>query len=144
MKVQVVEGHTDVEVIIYCPQTSEAIESIAARLRAPDDRLRGVRDGITHLIDQADVLYFESVDKRSFIYTADSVYETPLRLYEIEERWTDHGFFRSSKSQIVNIAKITSICPDFGGRLEIWLANDERLIISRHYAKQLKERLELK
>ena len=54
------------------------------------------------------------------------------------------GFIRNSKSQILNIAKIKSICPDFGGRIEAVMENDEILIISRQYSKILKERLSLK
>jgi len=140
MRVEIEEGSPDEVVIIRCPRVTPEIEALATRLRG-DSRLPGTRDGVTHLIAPADVLYFESVDKRTFIYTADAVYETPLRLYEVEERTSDADFFRSSKAQIVNIAKITALVPDFGGRLVAYLPNDERLIISRHYAKQLKERL---
>jgi len=143
MKVEIQTGCDDTSVVIRCPQTSPEIEAMAAKLRG-DARLQGTREGVTHLIAPADVLYFESVDKRTFIYTADAVYETPLRLYEIEDRITGADFFRSSKAQIVNIAKITALVPDFGGRLVAYLPNDERLIISRHYAKQLKERLNTK
>ena len=31
------------------------------------------------------VYYFESVDKRTFVYTKDKCYETKYRLYELEE-----------------------------------------------------------
>ena len=140
MKVEIQPGCDDTSVVIRCPEVTADVEALAAKLRADDNRLPGVRDGVTHLIAPDDVLYFESVDKRTFIYTTGAVYETPLRLYEIEQR-LGPGFFRSSKAQIVNIAQIVWLCPDFGGRLEVGLPNDERLIISRHYAKQLKERL---
>jgi len=139
--VRIEEGYPDIEVVIHCPRADEEIEACAAMLRSGDDKWVGVKDGATHLIDPLDVLYFESVDKHSFIYTADCVYQSPLRLYEVE---TSAGFFRSSKSQIVNIAKIVSLCPDLGGRLEVYLTSGERLIISRHYARALKERLSLK
>jgi len=143
-QVAIEEGFPDVSVTIRCPRTTQDIEALAARLLDDGAKVPGVKDGVTHLIGRADVLYFESVDKRCFIYTADAVYATPMTLREIEERWDDAGFFRSSKSQIVNIAKIVSLCPDFGGRMDVRLVNDERLIISRHYSKQLKERLALK
>ena len=77
-------------------------------------------------------------------YTAHDVYETPLKLYEIEECLADTGFFRISKSQIINILRITSLCPDFGGRIEVMMENGEKLIVSRQYSKSLKERLGLK
>ena len=38
------------------------------------------------------MLYIESVDKRTFLYTEESVYETPLRLYELEERLAPYTY----------------------------------------------------
>ena len=130
--------------IIKCPAVTEEVRKIIYLLHGDGDRLTGIKDGKTALIDKRDVLYFESVEKRCFIYTAADVYETGLRLYEIEERLNDEGFFRNAKSQILNIAKIKSLCPDFGGRLEVSMENGEKLIVSRQYAKLLKERLGLK
>jgi DNA-binding LytR/AlgR family response regulator len=63
------------------------------------------------------------VDKHNFIYTENDIFETSLKLHEIEEIFPNTGFLRNSKSQIVNIAKIQSLCPDFGGRLDLTLKN---------------------
>ena len=144
MEIQVCEGCPGIEVIIRCPKADERIDRIVSLLRADEQKLHGKKDGVTSLIEWGDVLYFESVEKRCFIYTADDVYETGLRLYEIEGRMAGSGFFRSSKSQILNIAKISSLCPDFGGRLDVVMDNGEKLIVSRQYARILKERLGLK
>ena len=145
MRVELQEGYPDIAVTIKCPSAeSEEVRRIETLLRGFDQRLSGVKDGVTALIDREDVLYFESVDKRCYLYTADAVYETALKLYELEERLGPAGFIRGAKSQILNIAKIASLCPDFGGRLEVRLENGENLIVSRQYARQLKERLGLK
>ena len=144
MEVIIKEGHPRVTAIIQCPHATDEIKQLAALLESHGHKMPGTMDGQTFLIDRHDILYFESVDKRCFIYTATAVYETALRLYEIEE-WLASGiFFRSSKSQAVNLKKIKSLCPEFGGRIEAVLENNERLIISRQYAKLLKERLGLK
>ena len=65
-------------------------------------------------------------------------------LHEIEEVFSNTGFFRNTKSQIVNISKIQSLCPDFGGRIDLTLKNSEKLIVSRQYSKLFKERLGIK
>jgi DNA-binding LytR/AlgR family response regulator len=114
---------------------------MASVLQGFDNKLQGSKDGKIYLIDVKDVLYFESVDKRCFIYTDKDVYDTPLKLYEIEEQLTEKGFIRIAKSQILNIFQIESLCPDFGGRIEIILKNSEMLIVSRQYSKLFKERL---
>lgn len=143
MKIEIQEGFPDVEIVIRCPAASQEIDRLASLLQHSGKKLLCKKNGVTHLIDNQDVLYVESVDKRSFIYTAKDFYETDLKLYEIEERLTDVFFFRSSKSQILNISKIASLCPEFGGRMEVVMENGERLLVSRQYSKLLKERLRL-
>jgi DNA-binding LytR/AlgR family response regulator len=144
LKIKINEGFPEMEVIINCPEISDEVCKIEAMLRSYGKKLLAVRDNQTYMIDKQDVLYFESVDKRCFIYTAEDAYETSLKLYEIEESMAEAGFFRSSKSQIINLLKITSLCPDFGGRIEVVMDNGEKLIVSRQYSKLLKERLGLK
>jgi DNA-binding LytR/AlgR family response regulator len=141
VKVEISEGHSDVEVLIKCPEATEDINRMVSVLQGFDNKLQGTKNGKIHLIDAKDVLYFESVDKQCFIYTDKDVYDTPLKLYEIEEQLTDKGFIRTSKSQILNIFQIESLCPDFGGRIEVSLKNGEILVVSRSYSKLLKERL---
>ena len=143
MKIDIQEGFDSLEVVIKCPEITDDIRKLEFLLHSHNKAMPVTKDGKTYLIDQRDVFYFESVDKRSFVYTADDIYETPLRLYELEETLSDAGFIRSSKAQILNIAKIKSLCPDFGGRLEVVMENCETLIVSRQYAKLLKERLGL-
>ena len=107
-------------------------------------KLSCTRNYKTQLVDKRDVLYIESVDKQCFLYATDEIYETNMKLYELEEMLNAVGFFRSSKSQIINIAKIKSLYPDFGGKIEVEMENSEKVIVSRQYAKQLKERIGLR
>ncbi len=133
-------GQPEPEVVINCRQADETVLRMVAALHALERKLSGVKDGRMYLIDLQDVLYFDTVDKRAFIYTKGDVYETDKRLYELLGLSGD-GFFRASKSAVVNIAKITAILPDFGGRLEIVLQGGEKLGVSRQYARDLKEKL---
>ena len=71
------------------------------------------------------------------------MYETPLRLYELEERLAPRDFVRASKSAVVNFSRVQSIRPDLGGRLQLTLENGERLGVSRQYAPAIKEKLGL-
>ena len=143
LKIEIQEGFDGIEVIIKCPKVTDKVRKIESLLHGYEQRLSCGKNGATHLVDKQDILYFESVDKRCFVYTAEDVYETSLKLYEIEEMLSEAGFLRSAKSQILNILKIKSLCPDFGGRIEVIMNNGERLIVSRQYAKLLKERLGL-
>jgi len=141
LKIEIVEGFDSVEVTIKCIETTDDIRKLESLLHSYAKKLSCTKDGVTHLIDTGDVLYFESVDKQAFLYTESDIYELSLKLYEIEEILSDAGFIRSAKSQILNMHKIASLCPDFGGRLEVTMQGGEKLIVSRQYAKLLKERL---
>jgi len=132
-----------VEVIVRCPSETPEVRSILAAVQGVNSRFAGLKDGVTHVIDWQDVLYCESVDKRCFIYTAGAVYESQARLYEIEDRFSDVGFARISKSEVVNVRQITALRPEFSRRLVLVMANGERLIANRNYARSLKERLGL-
>jgi len=141
LKIEIIEGFDGVEVIIKCTETTDEIRKLESLLLSFAKKLSCTKGGMTYLVDTGDVLYFESVDKQSFLYTESDVYELPLRLYEIEEMLSDAGFIRSAKSQILNMHKIASLCPDFGSRIEVTMMGGEKLIVSRQYAKLLKERL---
>lgn len=88
------------------------------------------------------VYYFESVDKRTFVYTKDKCYETKYRLYELEEM-IPYDFFRCSKAMIINIKKIVSVKAEFNARMRAVLLNGEEVVISRNYVKDLKGKLGL-
>ena len=144
MDVKIQEGFPNIEVIIKCPKQTDEIHRIEALLHGTDQKVSCKKDGVTHLIDKRDILYFEAVDRCCFLYTAENVYETSLKLYEIEEMFEAAGLIRIAKSVILNIAKIKSLCPDFGGRIEVTMENDYKLIVSRQYAKILKEKVGIK
>ena len=69
--------------------------------------------------------------------------ETKFKLYQIEEIIDTRVFFRANKAVIVNINKIKSLSPAFGGRFEAVLKNGYKVIISRNYVPKLKELLGL-
>ena len=133
-----------IEVAIVCRRTDQQVLDIVARLRMFDRKVTGSANGGTHVVSAEDVLYVESVDKRTFFYTADGVYETPLRLYEMEERLEGCDFLRVAKGCVVNFRRIASLRPDLNGRIIATMDNGERVVISRQYAPDVKRKLGLK
>lgn len=134
----------DTEISITCSRLSPEIEKIIAMLRIMDMQLTGKRDGESYIIDAGKVLYADTVDKKNFLYTADSVYETDLHLYELEEQLTQSGFFRASKSCIINFKHIVSMKAELDRKLKVTMKNGEQLMVSRQYAEQVKKRLEVR
>lgn len=131
------------EVVIRCRSLDKEVAHLLERLQPSDPRLTGVREGETRVLDPGHVLYIDTVDRTTFLYTADGVYETALRLYMLEERLAGWDFLRVSKSVIINFDHIRSLRPDFGGRMRLTMSNGEVVIASRQYVPAIKSRLGL-
>ena len=136
------EQQGELEVVIHCKKVDEQVSELVSALSNLDKKLTGTKDGKTYVLEPTDILYFDSVDKRTFAYAQSAIYEVSLRLYELEEQ-LPRVFFRASKATIINISKIKSIMPDFSGRLEVSLLTGEKLVVSRQYAQDLKSKLGL-
>ena len=131
----------ETEVIINCPQADEDILRLVAMLRVYQKKLVGILDGERRLLDVKDILYIDSADKKTFLYTKKSVYESALRLYELEDALRDLDFLRAGRSAIVNFRRVQSIRPELGGRLLVTMDNGEQVYVSRQYAGEMKEKL---
>lgn len=132
----------DIEIVVNCKRVDESLLKMIAAIRAFDKKITGTKEEKLFVLDVDDIYYFESVDKRTYIYMDKDVYENTMRLYELEEKFSNTDFFRASKSTIINLAKLKVITPIFGGKLEVVLENDEKLIVSRQYVPLLKSKLD--
>ncbi|MCL2588200.1 MAG: LytTR family transcriptional regulator DNA-binding domain-containing protein [Oscillospiraceae bacterium] len=143
MKIIINDGvQTDeTEIIINCREVDDQILRICAGLRVFDKKLTGLHEGQTFLLNASDILYAEAVDRKTFLYTVKQVYETPFKLYELEDRLAGDDFIRVTKSCVINFAKIQSLRGDFGGRMLCTLENGETLTVSRQYAIGIKQKL---
>ena len=131
----------ETEITINCAVMSDELEKVIASLRALDFKLTGAKDGQTHILDASQILYIDTVDKKTFLYTKSAVYETNLRLYELEENLSTSDFFRAGKSSIINFNKIKSLKSDIDGRIIVVMENNEKLLVSRQYTEFIKKKL---
>ena len=145
MKITVLEkkpGEED-EIIIKCDYLTDNIAKLINQFKGGKTKMNFYKKEKIVLVEQDEVLYFESVEDKVFAYTADDVFETRTKLYLLENELPATSFFRANKAVIVNLDKIDSLSPAFGGRFEAVLQNGYRVIISRNYVNSLKELLKL-
>lgn len=131
------------EIIIRCNEPDDSLMQLIYSIKSSNKKLIGITDSQVHIICPNDVFYFESVDNKVFIYCSEKIFESRLRLYEIEAEYENWDFFRASKSIIINISKIQCVSPIFYGRFEALLSNGEKVIISRQYVPILRKKLGL-
>ena len=136
------EDFNEVEINIKCHSFDERLDNLISTIRLYGSSISGKKDNKIYFLKLDEILYFDTVDEKVFIYTNDSVYETNLKLYALEERFEGTSIIRVSKSTILNLMKVESVTPLLNGKIEAQLQNGEKVIISRQYVSKLKQKLD--
>lgn len=135
-------SYPETEVIINCSQADEDILRLVAMLRIYQKKLVGILNEERYLLDVKDILYIDTADKKTFLYTKETIYQSALRLYELEDSLKELDFFRAGRSTILNFRRIRSVRPELGRRWLVTMDNGEQIWVSRQYAGELKEKLQ--
>lgn len=144
MDIQIIEHIKEtVSVVIQCKKIDEEVNRLKTHIELFDQKLHAKKDNKYYFINSAEVLYFESVDNRTFLYTSKDVMEIKQKLYELEEFLSDRDFIRISKSLIVNVNKIKSLKPEINRTVLVTMCNGECLHISRKYVRAVKKLLSI-
>lgn len=127
-------------VTVEYPQYNFSVERLAHHIKNWGESIFGFecKSGARCKINILDILYIESVEKRTFIYTDSAVFRVNGSLYEIEERLARRGIIRISKSCLMNVSVLSGIRRLANSRLEAVLENGMKLIVSRTYLKDIK------
>lgn len=136
---QIAYGEEEV-VVKYLEKTPE-IERIVSLIRTGDKRLVGWQEKVQTVLDAEKLLYFESVDNRTYAYTTGEVYRVDYTLAELELFFANTGFFRCSKSMILQMKHIKNLRSLSGNRIDAQMENGEHVIISRAYAVAFRRKL---
>jgi len=119
---------------LYCQNETNDISDLVSYINTYDDkRIIGSYDKEKHVLNKADIFYFESVDKKCFAYMKEAVYQVEFTLNELEDLLESQAFVRINKSVIINLYKVLSIKSDRNMRTLATLENSEMQVISRHY-----------
>lgn len=144
MDIQIVEHMKEtLQVIIKCRKIDDEVTRLKSHIELFDKKIQAKKGSEFYFINVSDVLYFESVDNRTFLYTEDDVMEIKQRLYELELILSEKDFIRISKSQIVNINKIRALKPEINRTILATMCNGEQLSISRKYVRGIRDMLSI-
>ena len=78
------DGQED-EIIIRCKQMDEHLLKLVYAIKAGREKLTATKGTDIVQVAPKDIFYFEAVDNKVFLYLEQEVYETKLKLYELEE-----------------------------------------------------------
>ncbi|MCM1174840.1 MAG: LytTR family transcriptional regulator DNA-binding domain-containing protein [Blautia sp.] len=144
IEINVDEKIEDTHIVISCKKLTPEMARLFAMLHILDKQLTVRKGEETYFLDVSEAVYIESVDRKSFIYTEKEVYESDLKLYELEQQLEACGFFRASKSCLIQLKYIRSLRADINRRIKVTLTNGEQIVVSRQYAEELKRKLGLR
>jgi len=126
---------------IHCSQVNREVEGILQALVLTETTVAGQAGEETRFIPVSQVLYFESVDDKTYLYTHDEVLSCDLRLYQITEKLDDVGFVRISKSVVANLHHMYAIRRERNRTLTAEMSNGERVQVSRTYLQEIQRKL---
>lgn len=97
-------------------------------------------EGEHYFIRPEDILYVESWKRKLRIRTTRGDFVTTGDLTSLGQRLQSFGFFRSHRCYLVNIRQVNKIAST-GYTYEIILKSGERVLLSRHQARTLRQML---
>lgn len=127
------------EVFVRYRDMNEQIEAIVAIVQGTERKISAIWEGKNLFLRPETVYYLENVDGVTYAYLADKVVKVPESLRTLEMCYMSRGFFRCSKSMILNIHKISYLKSEPYSRIRATMENGEQVIISRKYAKELRQ-----
>ncbi len=144
IRIETVEGLSEDEVIIRCGRVDDTIKRIHDYIKQQSLLQTGFtfyKQNQEYYFPLEEVLFFETDDERVYAHTADDAYQIKYRLYELEQL-LPRCFVRASKSTIVNSRQVYSIDRNLtSSSLLKFINSHKQVYVSRHYYKQLKQRL---
>lgn len=144
LRVEVDKSVPEGEIVIRCRELNEAVRRVctaAENLCDESDRLTVYRDNETVYLPPEEILFFETEREAVYAHTAAELYRTKLRLYELENLLPG-TFLRVSKSAILNSGQVRSLSRVISGAsLVQFHKSHKQVYVSRHYYRQLRDRL---
>ena len=132
------------EIVIRCVCINETIvqiQNLLSNLGNDTKNLTLMKGDTEYFVPQEQILFFETEGKSVLAHTAEKMYETQYRLYELEELLPRY-FMRVSKSTIVNLNQIYSITRNItASSLVEFYGTIKKVYVSRNYYKALIDRM---
>ncbi|SEQ27401.1 LytTr DNA-binding domain-containing protein [Lachnospiraceae bacterium NE2001] len=126
-------------IIVEYPEYNDSVKGLVRKIRSLDYGFNASLDGRQLKVGLSDVYYIENVERKLFIYTEKEVYRLDSSMSEIESMTIDTGLVRISRTCIMNTDHLKEIRQVKNSHLEAVLDNDEMLIVSRKYLKDIKK-----
>lgn len=131
----------ETEIDIAYSRMTNRLSKMVGYIRQYTYMVEAFWNGKSFLIPLDEILYFDTTDRKTFLYTNKQVYECRKALIEVENELSNTTVIRISKETLLNTTALVNVRPYPNHRLMAELSNGENLIISRKYISILQNRL---
>lgn len=131
----------ETEIVVHCSEVSVRLQKLIDHIHQYSFVFEAKTQSGMCMVPAEEIYYIDSTDGKTFLYTKEKVYDYSKSLSEIESIVPNSSFVRISKNCILNITYLESVNPFWNHRLEAILTNGEKLMVTRHYIKSLKEKI---
>ena len=81
VEIDIDDKYQDTVVKITSPKLTPEVEKMVSLLRMMDSQIPVKKADETYILDTEKILYIEAVERNTFVYTEEEVYESNLQLY---------------------------------------------------------------
>lgn len=144
LKVEYIPSFGEEEVVIRCHAKTDEIrqiEHVLEQLLSAHTEMAVTLGDVEYYVPKNEILFFETLDGKVAVHTANNMYYTKHKLFELENIMP-HNFIRVSKCCVLNAAKVSSLAHNLAGASRVtFYGCDKAVYVSRAYFKFLKEKI---
>ncbi|MCH5251822.1 MAG: LytTR family transcriptional regulator DNA-binding domain-containing protein [Lachnospiraceae bacterium] len=141
VKIKVQPDIAETEVDILCQEADMKIKRLASYIQQFSKSISCYQDNRKFQIPLHQILYLETIDGKTFLYTKEEVYQCKGNFVSLEAFFQKSCFTRISRNVIVNVKRIQYVEPYENHRLVVMMSNGEKILAGRTYIRKLKEML---
>ena len=144
IRIEVESGLPENEVVIRCRELDSTVQKIQQYIAQACQSANMIfyKDSAEYYLPLESILFFETSPNGIDAHTANDVFQTRHKLYELEEL-LPLCFIRISKSTILNVDHIYSIDRNLTSAARVQFTHSHKQVyVSRNYYKALKTRIE--
>ena len=133
------EKYEEPEVHMFFHKQTKEVEQVEKFVRSLSITIPAKYEDEIYKLYPTDIYYIETIDRRTYLYTASRIYESSENLLSLEKILEAAGFIRVRKNCIINKYKLRSMMISKNSHIEAVLGNDEHIVVTRSYIAGIKE-----
>ncbi|MDN7145498.1 LytTR family DNA-binding domain-containing protein [Liquorilactobacillus mali] len=143
IRVEIDKEVKETEVVIRASEQTADVKKLYEEIsrKIINKRIKLFQGTTEFYINSSNILFFETDERIVNAHTRNDLFETHLRLYELE-KLLPQNFMRISKSAITNLDEVYTLTRSLTGNLIAFHESYKQVYVSRRYFKDVKKRLE--